>query len=109
MWIYLKNSFLSIVENNQNASMLHVRARREGDIEAIFPGTKITHTPGADYKYRADVPRKHVAEAVAQHVEEIAYTNFKNSVPDRQRHDTYMDIWVASHGLEREPGKPVRW
>ena len=100
MWIYLNNSFLSIVENNQDSSKLHIRARKEGDIEAIFPAAEVLATPSGDYKFRADIPRDEVAGVIANNITNINYTNFKNSVDDYHRHEVYMDLWSASHGLE---------
>jgi hypothetical protein len=100
MWIYLNSSFLSIVENSEDPSMLHVRARREGDIEEVFPDSNVTETPDGDYKYRTDLSRDDVAEAIARNINGINYTNFKNSIDDEVRHDVYMDLWSASHGLE---------
>ena len=100
MWIYLNNSFLSIVENNQDSSKLHIRARKEGDIESVFPAADVLATPHGDYKFRTDISRGEVAGAIANNINSIDYTNFKNSVDDFKRHDVYMDLWSASHGLE---------
>lgn len=109
MWIYLNNSFLSIVQNREDAALLHVRARKKGDIEAVFPDAKVTATPFGDYTFRADLPRAEVADALVKQAMTLTYSNFKNSVKDRQRQDVYMDIWSASHELAREPGKPMHW
>lgn len=100
MWIYLNNSFLSIVQNDQDADLLHVRARKKDDIEAVFPNASVKFTPTGDYKYRTDVRRENVANALHRMAATIEYTNFKNSVKDHQRHDAYMDTWSAAHGLE---------
>ncbi len=61
MWVYLNNSFLSIVENKDDSKLLHVRARREGDIEAVFPDVDVLATPSGDYKYRTDIERETIA------------------------------------------------
>jgi hypothetical protein len=100
MWIYLNNSFLSIVQNFEDPALLHVRARKEGDIEEVFPDAEVTVTPGGDYRYRTDLPREAVAQVIAENVNRIHYTNFKNSVDDAKRHNVYMDLWSASHALE---------
>ena len=99
MWIYLNNAFLSIVENDTNPNLLHIRARHSGDIEAIFSDAVVLNTPSGDYKHRADIPRDQVATAIAVTIGEIDYVNFKNSVSDENRHDVYFDVWSASHGL----------
>ena len=101
MWIYLNNSFLSIVEKNQDSDTLHIRARKEGDIEAVFPDADVLATPNGDYKFRTDIPRGAVAEAMAANINHIDYTDFKSSVEDSERHDVYLDLWSVSHGLEK--------
>ena len=100
MWIYLNNSFLSIVENKDSWKLLHVRARKEGDIEAIFPDAEVLSTPSDDYKYRTDISRVTVCNTISDELLNIGYTNFKNSIDDLQRHDVYMRLWSDSHGLE---------
>lgn len=100
MWIYLNNSFISIVENNQDSDQLHVRARKEGDIEAVFPSADVLVTSSGDYKYRTDISRKAVAELIAYEISGINYTNFKSSVDDSRRHDVYIRLWSDSHDLE---------
>ena len=91
---------LSIVENNKNSSLLHVRARKEGDIEAVFPDADVLATPYGDYKFRADMPREMVAKSISDTIRSIDYTNFKDSVDDEQRHEVYMGLWSSTHGLE---------
>ena len=93
MWIYLNNSFLSIIANKEDKDLLHVRGRRSGDIEAIFPAAEPTCTPHSDYLYRADIPREDVARAMHDEAMSIDYTNFKGSVGDFDRHDEYLDVW----------------
>jgi hypothetical protein len=93
MWIFLNDAFLSIVEDRDDKTRLLVRARVAGDIEKAFPDATVTHTPRADYAYRAFVRREVVAEVIERRVGEIAYPNFKNSVRDHARHDAYMGVW----------------
>jgi hypothetical protein len=37
MWVFLNDSFLSIVAHRTEPGVLLVRARTAGDIEAVFP------------------------------------------------------------------------
>jgi hypothetical protein len=97
MWIFLNDAFLSIVADRDDKTHLLVRARVAGDIERVFPDATVSHTPRADYAYRASLPRKVVAQVIAGRVEEIAYQNFKNSVRDHARHDAYMSVWGVMH------------
>lgn len=95
MWVFTSNSFLSIVEHDQDPGLLHVRARFSGDIEAVFPSADVSETPQADYRFRASLPRERVEEAMARLTREIDYDNFKNSVEDADRRDHYIKVWEA--------------
>ena len=96
MWIFLSDSFLSIVDKGDpSGATLLVRARRRGDIEAVFPGAEVVEGAGTDYRYRARIDRDQVADAMARQVERIRYGNFKSTVRDDDRHRAYMDTWQA--------------
>jgi len=100
MWICLSESFLSIVDASDEPGTLLVRARRQGDIEAVFPDAKVVQSPGRDYLYRAGVKREAVAAALAEQVMKLAYPNFKNSVRDSHLHARYSTIWSAMASLQ---------
>ena len=95
MWIFMSDSFLSIVAHRDDPELLVVRARSEGDIEQVFPAAKVLHTPFRDYAYRTFLPRPIVAEAMAAYTAGISYTNFKNSVKDHDRHRFYYGAYNA--------------
>jgi hypothetical protein len=97
MWIFLSNSFISVVQKPGDIDLVTVRARIEGDIERMFPDAKVQANKGTDYKYRAKVPRQAVAKALYDQVMSVNYTNFKSTVKDRKRHDAYMGVWSAMH------------
>ena len=104
MWIFLSDSFLSIVQKPDDQGMLTVRARIKGDIEAVFPDAKVTEGAGTDYRFRAKVPREVVAKVMFDRVMVLDYSNFKSSVKNRKRHDAYMDAWVAMYRYqEKQP------
>ena len=103
MWIFLNNSFLSVVaDRRSNRETLLVRARCEGDIERVFPDAVVEHTPSADYAYRTDVRRSTLASALSRAVENIDYWNFKDSVLEDDRHDAYFRCWSAMFALQTE-------
>lgn len=104
MWLCLSDAFLSIVDKDCEPDELLVRARRDGDIEHVFPGAKVEVTLGNDYRCRARIKRADVAAALAQRVMDIDYSNFKGSVKDSKLHDAYMDVWSAIGKLQ--PGGP---
>lgn len=109
MWIYLNNAFFSIVDKTHGEGDLLVRARFAGDIEKVFPGTKVTVLDHTDYRFRANINRDKVAEAIADSVRNITYGNFKNSVDETWRHDAYEDCWAImmneQHRQRRKRGE----
>jgi hypothetical protein len=109
MWIFMNDAMLSIVDpqgsydggSGPKGADLLVRARIAGDIEAVFPLAKVTKTPGRDYLFRALIPRKEVALAIADRVLDISAQNFKGSVHDRARHDAYLDCWYSMNSYQK--------
>ena len=95
MWLVTSKSFISVVQKPGDTDLLTVRARIKGDIENTFPDAKVEANKGTDYKYRAKVPRDLVAKAMHDQVMALAYSNFKNTVKDKKRHDAYLEIWSA--------------
>jgi hypothetical protein len=94
MWIFLKDSFLSIVAHRKDPEALLVRARKKGDIQRVFLEAAEQHTPRADYPYRASVPRARVAEVLAEQARAITYDNFKKQVGEPDRQDAYINCWA---------------
>jgi hypothetical protein len=103
MWICLYDCFLSIVNKDCGPDELLVRARRNGDIEKIFPNANVTKYTKSDYLYRAVVPRADVLNAMAVEIEDIDYGNFKDSVKDPSLHRAYLDIWSIMSRLQPLP------
>jgi hypothetical protein len=93
MWIMLNDCFLSIVHKDCARDELLVRARRRGDLEKVFRGVAVVHTPKADYPYRATVKRKAVNSALALELSRVTYENFKDSVQDNRLHNAYLRVW----------------
>jgi hypothetical protein len=95
MWICLNNAFVSIVAVPEQPDQLMVRARHRTHIRKLFPKAKLITTPyPADYRYRVVVSRAEVIYLLAQRVNELDYTNFKNSVVYDDLHDMYHDMWT---------------
>ena len=97
MWLFTSNSFVSVVADRDDtqSSRLLVRARIKGDIDQLFPNAEVMETPLADYRYRAWVDRQAVSNAFKKQVEGLTYTNFKNSVKDKERLRPLMNVWQA--------------
>ncbi|MFM0752627.1 hypothetical protein [Paraburkholderia strydomiana] len=113
MWICLNDSFLSIVNSDQDPTVLMVRARRRGDIEAVFGNHwAVTTIPGRDYQFHASIPRERVGEVIAGHLKSIDYTKFKSSVTDPHLHHAYANVWrimadlqeISPYGTGPRPG-----
>ena len=106
MWIFMNDAFLSIVAHRADIHHLLVRARREGDIQAAFPGYDVETTSNADYRYRAMIPRSEVATVIAGKLLNLNYDNFKNSVPDNPRHDAYFGVWHVMNRYQDKMATP---
>jgi len=95
MWIFAREGFLSIVQHRDHEELLVVRGRFRGGIEALFPDAEVEETPKADYRYRTIVQKGAAARRIAEAVLGIDYENFKGSLDDLARHDTYTDVWAV--------------
>jgi hypothetical protein len=106
MWIFLNNSFLSIVAHRNGGDMMLVRSRVDGDIEAVFPNAKVIMGAGSDYLFRATVSRTEVKNAMIEYIDDIDYGNFKNSVSDNDRKSAYMDVWTDMFEYQWRENRP---
>ena len=88
MWLMTPAGFFSIVQKRGETD-LTVRARVRGDLEALekeyLPSLgPILTGAGTDYPYRAHVDGNTLGAAIARMVENVDYTNFKDTVAARQ-------------------------
>ena len=102
MWIFLNNSFLSIVENRNNKEELLVRSRIKGDIDKIFPESNVFELENSDYKYRSYIKKLEVSEKIKDIIQNINYDNFKNSISKNEdkRHFSYINVWNEMRKLQ---------
>jgi hypothetical protein len=100
MWIFLSDSFMSIVAHASDPGSLIVRARHEGDIERAFPELSATVDESSDYRYWAIIARERVAQRLSELAAAVDYPNFKNTVLDHDRRDAYMEIWSTMYKLQ---------
>lgn len=105
MWIFLSTGFLSIVDKDCGPDQLLVRARRQGDIEKVFPKAVVKETIGVDYLYRAVIDRSEVASTIANCVYEVGYPNFKDSIPyqDKELRHACGRVWSIMADTQRIP------
>jgi hypothetical protein len=105
MWICLNDGVFSIVRPFEGSAPQHsllVRARRDGDIQRHWPDAEVIEMRNADYRFRAFIPERDVAEEVIKRLFMIEYTNFKESVEDSDLHLAYLGAWSSFRGLTPE-------
>lgn len=100
MWIFTPTAMVSIVAHRTKPGCLLVRARLRGDLERLFPGCTVQRTPGADYRFRACLPRATVAGVIASAFASMTYDNVKNAIPHGApvhdlRHRFMSEVWRA--------------
>lgn len=108
MWVFTNRGFYSVVQDANDPGMLVVRARAKGDLIALrdfIPSLRIVVLPNRDYEFRAYVERIEWEAALVELVEDIDYSNFKDSVTAKQgktRHDIYLRVWSAMLAVGRQ-------
>lgn len=111
MWLFTDNGYYSIVQDRYDHDYVLVRARRKDDLERLpkrrRERRKIIETPTADYPFRIRVKKSRFADLAAHLVTRIDYGNFKSAVAqqDRERANTYHDVWAVLHDLETDDRK----
>lgn len=97
MWICLNNAFVSIVEDYFNNEYVHVRGRRQEDVENFLGDYKaeITQTDTRDYRFRAYVTKFDLSKILAKCAYRIDYGNFKSSVKDKDLEKLYHEVWIC--------------
>jgi hypothetical protein len=110
MWVFLNNSFFSAVVDKNNDNRLVVRARVKGDLERTFgEKTKVVETTDTDYRFRCFISKAHMKYVMCRQIENIDYTNFKNSVDDKERHDHYLEVWCVMNEYQENHYPRESW
>jgi len=95
MWFCFNDGFVSVVSDNRDPARLLVRARQKQALLNILGNdVEVVENTGSDYRWRTFVDRKRFSALIAARVEDVDYTNFKNSVKDMDLHDLYMEFWA---------------
>ncbi len=113
MWLFCKSGFFSAVEHFERPGVVHVRARFKGDLERLCKAhgvpSKVSVTPGNDYRFRMDFERGAWARIVSEEAEAIDYTNFKSAVHDgTARDEAYLSAWYAMRGGQQSASRGTR-
>lgn len=104
MWLFLNDSFVSIVEHHDDPDTMLVRGRFRGDA-ARFLGVPMSHEvelSEADYRFRVLARRADVEKAILKEVRRVRYPNFKDSITAQWRKLVAMEVWTTLHRAQRE-------
>ena len=118
MWIFTKDGFFSVVQDNYcGDDELMVRARVKKDLASLLkkigtPKKKAILTiDHADYRYRVKVKKDDWVKYVAHQALDIDYSNVKGTLIDHNDHGratAYYGCWESMHSLQsgRQPRYP---
>jgi hypothetical protein len=82
-----------VADANDPARLL-IRARRQHDLaEFVGADVQLDHTPDADYGWRTFISREAFKQLMVDRIDSINYTNFKDSVKNKDLHDLYLGFW----------------
>ena len=101
MWICFNDGFVSVVKDKLNIDELVVRSRRKEILEQLFPDNKITVLSVSDYKYRTYCSKENWSKIMVDRIEDIEYTNFKDSTTDKDLHNLYADMWMTHYQYQQ--------
>lgn len=106
IWVCFNDGFISAVYDKKN-DVVKVRSRRREILEALFPELVIHCSYTTDYRYRVFCTKKELADVIVNRIDSMDYSNFKNSVRDRDLHDLYSDFWVQHFNYQHDD--PRHW
>lgn len=117
MWIYTTEGFFSITVSDRNPNLLQVRARVKADLIKFIGKTgisaKIVELHDRDYAFRVFVGRQIVNDYMANYIQSMTYSNFKNEAAKADRNNeavssqqskirmgAYHDVWAIMYRLQ---------
>lgn len=101
MWFCFNDGFISAVQHRDDPETLVVRARRREILDTLFPEQLVVVGGSTDYNYRVFIGKKEFNKIVSKRIQDIDYTNFKNSVEDDELHHLYADFWRLHYDYQR--------
>lgn len=95
MNIITKHGLVSIVRGLDEGEWKW--AVRSSNIEAInsFKTKRVISTPDNDYKFRVYLTKPELDDFVAQQLESITYSNFKDAIKDDTVHKLVYETWLS--------------
>ncbi|MCL2101982.1 MAG: hypothetical protein FWH22_09760 [Fibromonadales bacterium] len=105
MWLFTKNSFISIVQHREQPDNLCVRARNRKHLARLFPAMtdSIQETPDADYRFRLVVSKTEMAQVISDYIiHDLQYDNFKAAQEKGESawSGFLHDVWAAGLPLQ---------
>lgn len=117
MWVFLKDAFLTVVENQSKdapPNTVIVRARVKSDMETFIKRyvppslgqtLEIVFHQNYDYPYRVIMTKMDYGQALAQAAQDIDYRKYKDSAREHlgsARFSLYSRIWSLLIGMETD-------
>lgn len=82
MWIFTRHGFISLVAHKYTEGLYQVKARNPEPLLKLFPDYELIVIEWADYRYRVEVPQAEVTKVVAELVDDVDYTSYKDECHD---------------------------
>ena len=92
-WFCFNDGFVSVVQSDTDPDILIVRARRIEILQTLFDEDRIKEYEYTDYRFRVFCLREEWQDIVSERIENIDYSNFKNSVKDNDLKNMYNQFW----------------
>jgi len=112
MWVIAKHGFVSLVEHNTDPDLIRARARRREHLADTFDLNDIDiidlGRDAPDYRWHADVPRVHVAQALYDAVLNLDYSSHVKeevSGADNVMYSSMLGCWRELYKLQDPPGE----
>ena len=100
MWVLTNHGFYSIVKIlDTNPEEFWIRSRRKEHLTTYFSEERIIHTHATDYQYRVTINKEELIDIFNHLPQEIDYTNFKDSIQDKELKDAALYVWQDIFGV----------
>ena len=100
MWVFTNHGFYSIVKIlDTNPQEFWIRSRRKEHLTTYFSEERIIYSHATDYQYRVTINKEELIDIFTHLPEEINYTNFKDSIHDKELKDAAHYVWHDIYGV----------